>query len=231
MSIYLDTRGKSSLAVGICGRCSRKMPLVDLRPDPNTPGLLVCDEDRDVLDPYRMAPRQLERISLDNPRPDVSIALRYAGAVPVPIWANQPFTVTLLGAAAPWQKLKVYKAGDTITPLNVSLDTTPLPQNWWMCVLGGTSGDQPPDWPTEPGVLLGDYIGLTSDIRSVIRLLDDSGLINITDDDRAKFLTADDPIVPVDDGLQLLSDSGLRLFADSNGDGTVCWLNLGIYPL
>ena len=37
MPLYLDTRGKSTLAVGLCGRCSRKFSLDDLYSDPNYP--------------------------------------------------------------------------------------------------------------------------------------------------------------------------------------------------
>ncbi len=73
MSIYLDTRGKSSLAVGICGRCSRKLPIVELMPDPNYPGLFVCEKDRDQFDPYRLPARQTENITVRFPRPDVPL--------------------------------------------------------------------------------------------------------------------------------------------------------------
>lgn len=73
MSIYLDTRGKSSLAVGICGRCSRKLPIVELMPDPNYPGLYVCEKDRDQFDPYRLPARQTENITVRFPRPDVPL--------------------------------------------------------------------------------------------------------------------------------------------------------------
>lgn len=75
MSIWLDTRGRSTLAVAICGRCSRKMSLDDLYPDPNAPGLLVCEKDLDVFDPWRLPPRQTEDITLRNPRPDVPLTV------------------------------------------------------------------------------------------------------------------------------------------------------------
>lgn len=73
MSVYLDTRGKSSLAIGICGRCSRKLPIVELMPDPNYPGLYVCEKDRDQFDPYRLPARQTENITVRFPRPDVPL--------------------------------------------------------------------------------------------------------------------------------------------------------------
>lgn len=74
MPVYLDTRSNSLLSVGICARCSIKYPLVDLKPDPNFPGLLVCEKDLDRFDPWRLPARQTENIALRNPRPDVSIA-------------------------------------------------------------------------------------------------------------------------------------------------------------
>ena len=73
MPIFLDTRGKASLGIGLCARCSRKFPIVDLSPDPNSPGLMVCEEDKDVLDPYRLPARQTEDITLPFYRPDVDL--------------------------------------------------------------------------------------------------------------------------------------------------------------
>jgi hypothetical protein len=46
-----------------------------LGPDPNFPGLRVCDQGcRDQFDPYRLPARKTERINLRFPRPDVSVA-------------------------------------------------------------------------------------------------------------------------------------------------------------
>jgi hypothetical protein len=73
MPVFLDTRGHTTLAVGICGRCSRKMSLDDLHPDPNYPGLMVCDADRDDYDPYRLPARQPEKIALRFARPDTPL--------------------------------------------------------------------------------------------------------------------------------------------------------------
>lgn len=73
MSIWLDPTGKTTYGIGICGRCSRKMSLDDLYPDPNAPGLMVCVKDLDVFDPWRLPPRQSEDITLRNPRPDVPL--------------------------------------------------------------------------------------------------------------------------------------------------------------
>jgi len=74
MPIFLDTTGLSSIAIGICDRCKMKRAFVTLGPDPNFPGLRVCDQGcRDQFDPYRLAARKTERINLRFARPDVSV--------------------------------------------------------------------------------------------------------------------------------------------------------------
>ena len=75
MSIFLDTTGKASLAIGICDRCQRKFPIDELLSDPNSPGLRVCKEDRDQYDPYRLPARSEEQISLPFARPDVALTV------------------------------------------------------------------------------------------------------------------------------------------------------------
>lgn len=75
MSVFLDTTGEATLGIGICARCSRKMPLGDLSPDPNAPGLYVCEDDKDVLDPWRLPPRQPEDLTLPFYRPDTPLAV------------------------------------------------------------------------------------------------------------------------------------------------------------
>ena len=81
MAIWLDTRGRSTLGIGICDRCRRKMSIEELYSDPNSPGLRVCLEDRDQYDPYRLPARQPERITLPFVRPDANIATNPAGLV------------------------------------------------------------------------------------------------------------------------------------------------------
>lgn len=81
MAIWLDTRGRSTLGIGICDRCRRKMSIEELYSDPNSPGLRVCLEDRDEYDPYRLPARQPEKITLPFVRPDVNIATNPAGLV------------------------------------------------------------------------------------------------------------------------------------------------------
>jgi hypothetical protein len=81
MPLYLDTRGRSTLGIGLCARCSRKFSLDDLQSDPNFPGLMVCKDDLDEFDPYRLPARQTEDITLRFVRPDESIATDPAGVI------------------------------------------------------------------------------------------------------------------------------------------------------
>ena len=73
MPVFLNTRGRSTVAIAICGRCSRKFPYDELQPDPNYPGLRVCKDDLDEYDPYRLPARQTENIALRFPRPDTPL--------------------------------------------------------------------------------------------------------------------------------------------------------------
>ena len=81
MGHFLDTRGNSTLGIGICARCSRKFPLGELASDPNYPNLMVCKEDRDQYDPYRLAPRAPDQITLPFVRPDLPLNTSPAGVV------------------------------------------------------------------------------------------------------------------------------------------------------
>jgi len=56
------------------------MSLTELYSDPNSPGLMVCREDLDDLDPYRLPARETERINLDFVRPDIPIAVSFVDA-------------------------------------------------------------------------------------------------------------------------------------------------------
>lgn len=96
MSVFLDTRGNSSLAIGICGRCSRKFPIGELHPDPNYPGLLVCRDDQDLFDPYRLPARQPENIALRYARPDTPLYEGGPSTVPAPTPAP-PSDFSLIG--------------------------------------------------------------------------------------------------------------------------------------
>lgn len=79
--IFIDPSGQPTYGIGICGRCSRKMVLSALMPDPNSPGLMVCEADRDDYDPYRLAPRKEDQIVLPFVRPDTSINTNPSGVI------------------------------------------------------------------------------------------------------------------------------------------------------
>ena len=81
MSVFLDPSGEPTYGIAICGRCSRKMLLSELQPDPNYPGLMVCEADRDQYDPYRLAPRGPDQIVLPFNRPDTPINTHPAGLI------------------------------------------------------------------------------------------------------------------------------------------------------
>jgi hypothetical protein len=70
MPKFLDTSDEPTYGIAICARCSKKFPLRMLAPDPNSPGLMVCADDRDDYDPYHMPPKQPDRIDLPFRRPD-----------------------------------------------------------------------------------------------------------------------------------------------------------------
>ena len=57
------------------------MVLSALAPDPNSPGLMVCEADRDDYDPYRLAPRKEDQIVLPFVRPDMPVTTRPSGVI------------------------------------------------------------------------------------------------------------------------------------------------------
>lgn len=81
MSRYIDPSGQPTFGIGICARCSRKFPLAELSPDPNYPGLMVCKDDKDEYDPYRLAPRGPDKIVLPFNRPDTPLDVRSSGLI------------------------------------------------------------------------------------------------------------------------------------------------------
>lgn len=81
MSKFINPQGSSTFGLAICARCSRKFKLADLQSDPNSPGLMVCSEDLDELDPYRLAPRAEDTLILPFNRPDTPINTRPAGLI------------------------------------------------------------------------------------------------------------------------------------------------------
>lgn len=119
MPKYLDTRGERVLSVAVCDRCNKKFPYDHLRPDPNSPGLRVCEADLDVLDPWRLAARQTETITLRHPRPDVSVAIPGRGKE-IP---NAP-NITNIN---PGPEVLGTGMGDAFTPAQYQGNTTDQP--------------------------------------------------------------------------------------------------------
>ena len=75
MPRFLNTEGNATIAIFVCDRCRMKRAIVEAMPDPNFPGLKVCQQGcADQKDPYRLPARKTERINLQYPRPDVSVA-------------------------------------------------------------------------------------------------------------------------------------------------------------
>jgi hypothetical protein len=120
MPIFLDTTGLTSVAIGVCDRCKMKYAFVRLGPDPNFPGLRVCDTGcRDQFDPYRLPARKTERINLRFPRPDVSVA------------ANDNYLMTGSQSMDGSSQYQISTEGNTQTPsTNGNRDTiAPSPPN------------------------------------------------------------------------------------------------------
>ena len=85
MPRFLDTIGNADIAIFVCDRCKMKRAHSTARSDPNFPGLLVCDQGcADELDPYRLAARSTEKITIRFPRPDTNIAVVESDLVTMP---------------------------------------------------------------------------------------------------------------------------------------------------
>lgn len=243
MPRFLDTRGKTKLAVAICARCSIKVAYSDLIEDGNIENFWVCrDGCRDAIDPWRLPARQSDDITLEHPRPDVDINTQ----APTPHLYGDPiefedvstlFAIHEIGFARPWQPDTNYRVGDSMTPLDVDDPEVTLPQNWWVCLVAGRSQSR-----------YQMHLFLTADDPLPTFLTADDGYFFLTGDDvvRIPIPPPDWPIEPgvifgamffltSDDGIALTSDDPnnlIPLVADGRcGDGTVVWLNLGVYPV
>jgi hypothetical protein len=102
MPMFLNTEGNASIAIFICDRCRFKRPIIEAMPDPNFPGLKVCQQGcADQKDPYRLPARKTERITLQFPRPDVSVADTSSGLVTAP--QSEDYISTENGNTVPQQ--------------------------------------------------------------------------------------------------------------------------------
>lgn len=99
MAVFLDTLGYSDIAIAICDRCKMKYPHAVMRNDPNFPGLRVCNTGcADELDPYRLAARKTERITIRFPRPDESVS---TGDNYLVTSGNNPFQISTQQSTPP----------------------------------------------------------------------------------------------------------------------------------
>ena len=78
---FLDPTGEPTYGIGLCARCSRKFKLAELAPDPNYPNLMVCAEDSDDYDPYRLAAKPEDQVVLPFVRPDTPINTAPSGVI------------------------------------------------------------------------------------------------------------------------------------------------------
>lgn len=177
MPVFLNTRGRTKISIAICARCSQKFPYTELMADPNYPGLYVCKDDLDQFDPYRLPARPTEDITLDHPRPDVSLA-----PGPWSTWTDMPQAVInaqtnndvstedlggLIAVAPPvtvqqqpaaWEPNREYPLGYTVTPENpVGLDAAGTQIWMFTAMVPGRSGGTAPDWTTSTGTEVNDF--------------------------------------------------------------------------
>lgn len=179
MPRYLDTRGHSKLAIAVCARCGVKYPWDQLSPDPNTPGLMVCpDGCRDQFDPWRLAPRPTEDITMAWARPDQALGTILPMKVPVlPLQAVvSPDGATGLGTGAgigeiavappvsqvviaqPWSAGTAYRIGSQVT---IGAEYGPAvaasTMKVFLCIVPGKSGAAAPAWNQADGAYTEDF--------------------------------------------------------------------------
>jgi hypothetical protein len=180
MPLYLNTRGRTKIAIGICGRCKIKYPYDELVEDGNEPGLWVCKDKgcRDPIDPWRLAPRETEDISLEHARPDLKLGLQqgsthvYANEIQAVLGTGGGVAVGVGGGGGdialappvvkllpeiPWQPNTTFAIGAEVTPGVATGFNAAGTEIWrFVCVLPGQSGAMPPVWPTNQGVTVED---------------------------------------------------------------------------
>jgi hypothetical protein len=163
---FIDSTARQRLAIGICSRCSRKFPMEQLHQDPNAPGLLVCVDDLDDFDPWRLPARKSDDLILGPMRPDTPLV---PGPMNVPV--NPPQAI-LGGApgdignppialappanpqlvAVPWTALTPYAVGAQVTP-GVAVGPSVVGQEIYtfLCLIPGKSGTSAPAWNNNRG--------------------------------------------------------------------------------
>lgn len=131
----------------------------------------------DRLDPYRLAPRETENITLMYPRPDVQLT---PGPTQFPVdqiqaaVANQNFQiiaadepadegvaaappVTQVDVSHPWAANRYYTLGSSVTPMDpVGIQAVGMVIYTFTCILPGLSGASVPAWNQNVGVAVID---------------------------------------------------------------------------
>ena len=67
MSLFKPVRFGSTVSLAVCPRCKSKVYYDDLKLDPNNHNW-YCEDCVDVYDPWRLAARATENITLTHPR-------------------------------------------------------------------------------------------------------------------------------------------------------------------
>jgi hypothetical protein len=132
---WVNTLGKSTLAVAICDRCRFKRARADLVSDPNSPGLLVCRDCRDQFDPWRLPARGPERIVVDGVRTDGSVAVT-ADAPPARLYLDGstirlPTGAELVPRGFSWGRFGTVRPQDAADNLRQGANMVRIPLRWW----------------------------------------------------------------------------------------------------
>lgn len=95
MPRFLNTRGQPTLGIAICSRCQRKAMLADLIEDGNIKNFYVHKPHLspgcwDKYDPFRLPPRQPDKLTLPFVRPDVPMDVPAADAAQLPLEPSVP---------------------------------------------------------------------------------------------------------------------------------------------
>lgn len=149
MPKFISTQGRTKVAIAICGRCSRKIPYDELLSDPNFPGLMVCRDDLDVFDPWRLPAHPTEDISLAHPRPDVDIS----GTGAMPIFTDQISGISQYLPNLLWSPALTVAAGQLMTTQDPDDATVTLPIPQYLAITAGTTGASAAGFPglKQPG--------------------------------------------------------------------------------